>query len=408
VPGDPLVDQGDTLRNDVLYDGSVVPTGSTAEDDSHAAVTLPVNHVSKSIYAVNGDTAKGTASFAAPAKVQAGDLVTFRLGLDIPLTSSHVVNLKDYLPLPVLKAMDPDADGTPSGYSFLGSFDAGKLAAGTVMFGPTDSFHTQVPGVTPSITADADGNSLRIDFGGATNAAYPATHVDLLLTLRVNDQAFGDGLLLTNQVTSTEQNSQLAASEDNAIIQFVLGEPVLKVTKGIIGVDNPAATYLNATTHDASIGPVSFTAPGSAGPRFAGTIGSTALAAKPVDANITYADAGDRVSFAIIVENRGQGWKGAFDTLVHDTLPTGFVVPPGGLNLAITDGTGASLAATGDLFGAGLQITDGAATGGIGAYDPTSGRNIAVITYDLVLADTLAAPNLALTNTASVTHSAAE
>ena len=408
VPGDPLVDQGDTLRNDVLYDGSVVPTGSTAEDDSHAAVTLPVNHVSKSIYAVNGDTAKGTASFAAPAKVQAGDLVTFRLGLDIPLTSSHVVNLKDYLPLPVLKAMDPDADGTPSGYSFLGSFDAGKLAAGTVMFGPTDSFHTQVPGVTPSITADADGNSLRIDFGGATNAAYPATHVDLLLTLRVNDQAFGDGLLLTNQVTSTEQNSQLVASEDNAIIQFVLGEPVLKVTKGIIGVDNPAATYLNATTHDASIGPVSFTAPGSAGPRFAGTIGSTALAAKPVDANITYADAGDRVSFAIIVENRGQGWKGAFDTLVHDTLPTGFVVPPGGLNLAVTDGTGASLAATGDLFGAGLQITDGAATGGIGAYDPTSGRNIAVITYDLVLANTLAAPNLALTNTASVTHYAAE
>ncbi|MBL6076709.1 carboxypeptidase regulatory-like domain-containing protein [Belnapia sp. T18] len=408
VPGDPLVDQGDTVRNDVLYDGTVVPTGNTAEDDSQAGVTLPVNNVSKSIYAVNGDTTKGTTSFATPAKVQSGDLITFRLGLDIPLTSSHVVSLKDYLPLPVLKAVDPDADGTASGYSFLGNFNPSGLAAGTVMFGPTDSFHTQVPGVTPRVLADANGNSLTLDFGGATNALYPATHLDLLVTLRVNDQAFGDGLLLTNQVTASEANSQLHGAEDNAIIQFVLGEPVLKVTKGIIGVDNPAATFLNATTQDATIGPVGFTAPGSAGPRFSGTIDSTSLAAKPVDANITFADAGDRVSFAIIVENRGQGWKGAFDTLVHDTLPSGFVIPPGGLNLQVTDGTGTALSATGNLFGAGLEITDGANKGGIGAHDPTSGRNIAVITYDLVLANALATPQQALTNTAAVTHYAAQ
>ncbi|WP_043362975.1 isopeptide-forming domain-containing fimbrial protein [Belnapia sp. F-4-1] len=408
VPGDPLVDQGDTVRNDVLYDGNVVPTGSTAEDDSQAGVTLPVNQVSKSIYAVNGGTTKGTTSFATSAKVQSGDLVTFRLGLDIPLTSSHVVNLKDYLLLPVLKAIDPDADGTASGYTFLGSFNPSGLAAGTVMFGPTDSFHTQVPGVAPRVLVDANGNSLTLDFGGATNALYPATHLDLLVTLRVNDQAFGDGLLLTNQVTASEANSQLQGVEDNAIIQFVLGEPALKVTKGIIGVDNPASIFRNATTQDATIGPVSFTTPGSAGLRFRGTIDSTSLAAKPVDANITFADAGDRVSFAIIVENRGQGWKGAFDTLVHDTLPSGFVIPPGGLNLQVTDGTGAALRATGDLFGTGLEITDGANKGGIGTYDPTSGKNIAVITYDLVLATALATPQQALTNTAAVTHYAAQ
>ncbi|MFC7477028.1 SdrD B-like domain-containing protein [Dankookia sp. GCM10030260] len=418
VPGDGLVDQGDPIRNDVLYDGAVYLTGEVPRDDSGAHVTLPVSSVSKAIYAINGDTTKGTTGFDAPAQTQAGDLITFRLGLDLPLTSAHKVTLADFLPLPVLRAADADADAaTPAGFSFLNIADATSPAAGVVKFGPADTFHDRLPGLLPTLRFDAAGNSLTLDFGDVTDPAYRRTTLDLLVTLRVNDKPFGDGLLLTNQVTSSETNSFGDVSARNAIIQFILGEPVLKLTKGVIGSDNPASGFVNATTLDGSLGPLAFTAPGSAGPRFAGTLGSDLLSTTPVDADLHNGDAGDTVSFAIVVENTGQGWRGAFDTLIRDILPTGYVATglgAAGINLQVTDGSGRALAwqAVGaGLFDAagGIELVDPASgNGALGSYDPTSGANIAVITYDLKLADTLALAAVPLRNTAAIAHYAAE
>ncbi|TDH64275.1 isopeptide-forming domain-containing fimbrial protein [Dankookia rubra] len=418
VPGDKRVDQGDPVRNDVLYDGAVYLTGRVPEDDSDAHVTLPVSTVSKAIYAINGNTAKGTTGLDAPAHTQAGDLITFRIGLDMPLTSAHKVTLADFLPLPVLHAADADADpATPAAFSFVNLADAGSPAAGVVKFGPADTFHLTLPGQTPKLSFDVAGNSLTLDFGDVADPTYQQTKLDLLMTLRVNDLPFGDGLLLTNQVTSRETNSFDEVSASNAIIQFVLGEPILKITKGVIGSDNPASIFLNTTTSDEATGPLAFTAPGSAGPRFAGTISSDLLSAKPIDADLGNADAGDTVSFAIVIENKGQGWRGAFDTLIRDILPTGYVGTGSGaegINLQVTDGAGKPLAwkeIGGGLFDAagGIELIDPAGgNGAIGSYDAASGANIAVITYDLRLASTLPLAAVPLRNTAEIAHYAAE
>lgn len=390
---EPLVDQGDPLANGIDFGGVVDEHDNYKADQSGAGVTLPVSNVSKAIYAINGNTA------FTPGPVSAGDAITFRLKLDMPLTGAHDVQLRDYLPLPVLKAI--------SGMTFADLVNGATPGVNQAKWGPGATYDSSGdPTTLPSISYDSASNSLTFDFGDAVAPGNPSSTIDLLFTVVVGDEEFGDGLLLTNQVTSTETNSFGKEFQDNAIVQFVLGEPELNIKKGVIADTNAAA----ATT--GTVGPVAFTAPGSAGNRFSGTINSTNLDLTPIDANLNGADAGDRVSFAIVVENTGSSLKGAFDVLIHDTLPPGFEIPAGGLNLRVTDGAGNVLTYTlvgGGLFdtAGGLRLDDATNSGSIGAFHATSGDNIVVITYDLELVDNVAAFGATLTNTATIEHFAA-
>jgi fimbrial isopeptide formation D2 family protein/uncharacterized repeat protein (TIGR01451 family) len=389
---EPLVDQGDPLVNGVDFDGVVDETNAPKGDDSSAGVVLPVSDVGKSIYAINGNTA------FTPGPISAGDQITFRLTLDMPLTGAHDVALTDFLPLPVLRAL--------AGMSFTDLVSAAVPGANQAKWGPGATYDTSGdPTTTPTISFDSASNFLKFDFGDAVAPGNPPSRIDLLFTVVVLDQEFGDGLLLTNQVTSTETNSFGKVSEDNAIVQFVLGEPELNITKGVIADSG-------AGTPTATAGPVTFSAPGTAGNRFTGTINSTNIKTVPIDANLTGADAGDRVSFAIVVENTGSSLKGAFDVLVRDTLPTGFELSAGGLNLRVTDGAGNAIPFT--LEGAGLfdpaggiRLGDAVNSGSVGAYSATSGDNIVIITYDLELVSDVPVFGADLINTATIKHFAA-
>ena len=118
-----------------------------------------------------------------------------------------------------------------------------------------------------------------------------------------------------------------------------------------------------------------------------------------------------------MLENVGSSRAGAFDVELKDTLPAGFAIPGGGLNLTVTDGSGAAIAfanvGTG-LFDAagGILLSDPGPTpaqpdltdaGAIDEYNVTSGRNIMVLTYDLVVESTVI-PNQSIVNTATLTH----
>jgi uncharacterized repeat protein (TIGR01451 family) len=184
--------------------------------------------------------------------------------------------------------------------------------------------------------------------------------------------------------TVTAQATQFTMT---IIVVYDYDEPVLEVKKGVIATDGPGRFTRVA-------GPAMFTAPGSAGVRFSGTIDSAGLNAHPVNSDMLWSEPGDLVSFGIVIENVGGGPDGAFDVQLRDTLPQGFSIPPGGLNLTVTDGTGAAMAYTtigSGLFDAagGIELTDPGPTGGAGAdgaLDPSSaaaGRNLVVLTYDL-------------------------
>ncbi len=398
IPGDNMVDQGDTLANGIVFSGTT-PSLDPIADDSAASVTLPTNQVSKSIAFING------AAVVGPQTIQAGDLITYHLRLDMPLTHTHSVTLHDFLPLPVFLATDPDANGVANGYTWNGAlYDGMPPAVNNAEIGPNTTTPLGLIN-TPTITQNAGSNSLTFDFGSIIDGYMPST-LDLLFTVRVRDAVFGDGLLLTNQVTTGELNSQNAPFAANAIVQFTLGEPRLDITKGVVST-NGQGSFTGPT------GPVVFTAPGVAGPAFFGTINSTNLAITPVDANLAVADGGDLVKFAIVVDNVGSGPRGAFDVLIRDTLPTGFVTPGGaGLNIRVTDGAGNLLAFTnvgGGLFDAagGIRLTDPSLTQGALATDNAlSGADIVVITYDLQVENAIQSP-VVLTNVATVANYAA-
>lgn len=374
--GDPSVDQGDSLSNsasvvgDVLDEATLAPTGFNEADDSGAGFSIVRGTLTKSIYARNGNTADTGPVFSP------GDTVTYRLEFTLPTSDFENLFFEDYLPLPVLNATEITSP-------FDTTVDATPPPAGRAKFGPTDTFFA-LSGITPTITTDAVANSVRFFYGDFDDPANPTTKIDILFTVTFSNDPFADGLFLTNQVLANEQNTAIVAQQSQSIVQLVLGEPELGITKGVVASDGSSPVF------DAPTGLTGVTIPSGACPRFTTPVTSNDLAATPVDANLSNVDGGDTVTFALVVENTGSSTNGAFDVQIRDVLPPGFSIPPGGLNLCVTDGTGAPIPFVNlgsGLFdpAGGIELIDGPGTGSLAPFSPTGGDNIAVITYDLIL-----------------------
>ncbi len=170
--------------------------------------------------------------------------------------------------------------------------------------------------------------------------------------------------------------------------------PVISVRKGVVAVGATSAGVF--TPADPAPGPLTFTAPGTAGTRFSGgTINNAYIAANPtaLNSDVSGVDAGDVITFAIVVRNTGD--QNAFDIRLRDTLLNGYArtgVGAQGVNLTVTDGAGNPVAFTGsDIFSAnGIEITDDANgrldrgdAAGTGPANDAAGTSTVVITYDL-------------------------
>jgi uncharacterized repeat protein (TIGR01451 family)/fimbrial isopeptide formation D2 family protein len=400
--GDASVDEGDLLGNHVTITGELLdyrnntPTGQTESDSSSVEIDIESGTLSTSIYAINGDTI-----LPSPIQLSPGDSITYRLTSQIPSSDFEELALEDFLPLPILLASEVT--------TFDNTVDATVPAAGTAKFGPADTL-SGISGAVPTMSFDTAANSLLFDFGSFDDPLNQSSTIDLLFTVTAQSDPFADGLLLTNQARRVQNTTNATAISDDAIIQIELREPELHITKGVVATNNP-----NANFSPNAVGPVAFSAPGTSGFRGAASINSAGLAAFPVDSNVSRLDADDFVTFAIVIENRGSSRLGAFDIQIRDTLPLGFEIPGTGLNLSVTDGTGAALPFTSlgtGLFDptGGIELDDPGATpdtgdgtnaGALDAFDPNDGRNILVLTYDLQV-ESDANPLDTLENTATL------
>ncbi len=426
------ISQGDSLTNSATITGinrdittfaPLVPV----TDDTGSSISIPIGNVGKvvdsvfshgSIIPFGDDDDPSTEPVIG---VTAGDLVTYRITYQLPLTEFENLRFQDYLPLPIFDVSalddtqiydyDPVLSFTQPGRVSWGSGDTfvGPQGPNTTGDGGVDDNpgYTSTTGITASIdkTTLAGDNGFIINIGsyhpGDGNDSV-ATTVELLVTIPVIDGEYADRLLFTNQVASAEQNTPGTVSETDEIAQIILVQPELNIKKGVTAVTNPDGNFSQA------LGPagVTFNAPGS-GTAFSGTIHSDGLAAQDIDANLSNIDAGDLVTFFVVVENTGTSQYGAFDVSIIDNIPTGFAIPGSGANLRVTDGTGAALAFTGDLFTTPLELTDPSANqGAVGAYDATNGTNLVVIAYDLEVQNTVD-PREVLTNVAEVESYAA-
>jgi LPXTG-site transpeptidase (sortase) family protein len=425
--GDPSVDHGDVITDNVTASGDLltvantsVPTGSTASDTSASTRRIAFGALTKSVYAVNGDTGYDLAN-----GVATGDNITFRFIYTLPTSDFETLVLTDFFPLPIFDVSDPDANGSPGpGWALDDVVSIASPAPGHVKFGLTDSFRALAGNSvgcsggapvgsppanadgTPCVSADPANNSLKINYGNFDDPTNTDTQVDLLFTLTVTDKPFTDGLFLTNQAHTDEGTTNSTPQLLNNILDFKITAPYLISDKSAVSSDNPAAT-LSAPT------PRTFNPPGTGGvPWSGGTIYSDLLSTTPLDSDISGVDAGDLVRFAIVVENQGSGLYGAFDVTVHDSLPAGYIIPAGGLHLKVTRGDetdvsftylgGGGSGAEDDLFYNGIRLDDSGSIGSCEHYNPTNGRNIAIITYDLQV-DNNVNPEQQIVNTGGVT-----
>lgn len=193
------------------------------------------------------------------------------------------------------------------------------------------------------------------------------------------------------------------------------GPPDVFITKGVVASTDPTATFDSAT------GPVGvvFAEPGTSDAPFGGVISTdgirTGIVPQSLNANLTNANAGDIVRYAVLLENRS-AVGGAFDVTLQDSLPAGVTYVPG--SLQVVDGAGQQLTfrdLTGatdgaGLFTSGIQLDDPGATQGAffeadhcGAIDgltaDAAGRNIAIAFYDVTVENV--AGNTALLSSAA-------
>ena len=395
VQGDVMTDVATTTA-DVLAFSDLSPTASTVTDGSSESFTLVSGTATKAVYALNGQPVSGTPV------VTAGDDVTFRITYELPFSSIKDYTITDFLPLPIFAAPALTfAGGGPS---------ASAPAAGQWKYGPSDTY-AAISGITPTTSSNTASNSETWSFGTFEDALDRPATTDILFTVKATNKPFADGLLLTNQAEQTERNETGDVLTSNtALAQVRVSEPLLGVTKGVVSTTNPAGVFTPPTVAPPG---VTFSPPGAPGAAFTGTITSTGLATQPIDAALSNVLGNDLVKFCIVVQNTGSGVHGAFDVAFKDTFDaTKFRIPSGGtgLNLRVTDGTGATLPFSGDLFGSGVTLVDPSASAGALTPGKTTagtvldtGTNLAVITYDLQLLPTVA-PLDRIPNTATVTN----
>jgi uncharacterized repeat protein (TIGR01451 family) len=401
-PGaDQFVDKFDVLYDYATITGNVIaradgvsppppppPPPTTAQDNSGVVVPVAGDTIAKCIYSVvrggiNIVPPPGYCPLnpnAAPPQIAPGDLVTFRITKTIPSGDHEGIDITDFLPHPVLQPA-PITSGP----------------------GPSNTCPPGVPAPNPPSIAD---NSLTFHYPPGNDPNNQPCVIDILLSAEVTGDPYADGLLFTNEVRECEQNSLGATICQTAIAPIVLTEPRLRITKGVVAACQPdpngACVKPSVGTFTPPLtGQVPFNNPGATIPwgstpsPFMPNITSNVLAANPITSNVNV-DAGDIVTFAVIVENYGTGLNGAFHVTINDlpALPRpGFGMPPGplGYNLSVYDGTGlpftcGGVACTAAAFFSpgGIQLDDpGPTQGALSPYSPTSGHNIAVITYSL-------------------------
>lgn len=196
----------------------------------------------------------------------------------------------------------------------------------------------------PFVTTDIAMNGVSFDFAAFADAGnYRNTTISLLLTLPVSNQALSSDLSLANRMRVDEGSTNQGSVSVENTSPLRLVRPVINVYKGVVG-DSRVGGYtltssLGSTTFNGPGGAVAFSGPALYSPAQAAAIGAS---------NATGLDAGDRVRFAIVVNNNGKG--DAFDVTLSDTLPAGFTIPntaaafSSAVNLGVLRGDGSAIA----------------------------------------------------------------
>ena len=204
-------------------------TGFSEADGSSAGVSLAGGALSKTIYALNGAVCSSQA--CAGRSSRSGRYA--HLPHQLPTLIGDFEKFRhDRLPA-AARVQGGGSERNRRNQPHLDLRQPGNPtpASGKWLRGPAD---TQLArsAIVPSVTTNAVSNSLKWNYGTYDDRPTHQPPIDILFTMTVSADPFTDGLFLTNQVRQEDQNTAMAATSLDAIVQFQLTEPVLNIKKG--------------------------------------------------------------------------------------------------------------------------------------------------------------------------------
>lgn len=231
-----------------------------------------------------------------------GEMVTYRLTMEIPSGDARNVVFEDLFPIPIHDVTDL-----------------------SLTFGD-DIVHSPLDNVAQSpvsMTIDASKNTLFIDWGSISG---PSSGIPIVISadisIAISSEPFADGLVHTNFARFYSSNTLLESSVDIDLTTLSVGAPELIMSKGIASTDQP----------DAVLSPINV----------------------PINANASGIDAWDYLTFMITLTNTGEA--PAYDIIVNDFPP--FPELGNCTVLSVENGDGDPLTYSGSLFTTGLVIDE--------------------------------------------------
>lgn len=253
------------------------------------------------------------------------EVITVKMTLNVTSGDAENIVFQNFFPLPVFDVSDIDTDNFGSGFDI-------RLAG-------DHSDGSFVP-LAADITKNVNQNSITIewpDLEGPTSSQI----LSVLVDIPIDYQPFADDLSLSD-LFRYEITSSSGEVEDSILIEYVnICAPELTVTKGITAISG-----------DGQISPTP------------GTL--------PELSNATGVDAGDTISFRLMVVNGG-GTK-AYDVAVKDTFTAGFMNCDTVMTNPVTYASGSAVAAadyTGHPFETGGIVIDSIFAAGDGSKRDT-------------------------------------
>lgn len=361
--GEPYIVAGDSTGNNVATGANLTGKPAVVAETSAASVTVVRPSLSKALYAINGDVNYEVSN---PFRhVGPGQTVTYSLRVTVPTSDTENLTLTDYLPIPFLSSTEltvQDAQGDtppPAGHWRVASDDT--MTA--FLAGKTPAV------VAPSLITNGAENTVKFDYGTFAGPTPPPGHfqklIHILFTVSAQSNPMADALFLANLVSMTYHNSEVESASQSALTHIVTQEPRLVISKGVFSTDGN------------------------------GTI-IPSPAVQPVSGDLTGANGGDTVTYVITVENQGS-WPADNITITED-VPALLISPS---VLSVVNGNGTALAHTGDLFAAGLHLTDPLAANN-GTAGPPYSTDTALITVSFRISNATA-PRQQFENTARIT-----
>jgi len=241
-----------------------------------------------------------------------GDSITYRLTMTIPSGDSQDIIFEDYFPLPII-----DVDDGRATYAI--SSNPSLASNPNISLGPDHNAPFSNP---ESIVISGAQNKLTLNWPDLAVSPTSSVTIQVDIQAKVNDAAFNDGLILSNFLQASANNTQATSNNSVDAADVKVNAPNLVITKGVSTV-----TDGDGTTAKNVVNPV-----------------NTIL---PIDGNATNADADDKITYVITVEN--QGGAPAHNVSIRDIVPSEL---ENCSVLTVQDGTGTTLTtgAVNDLF----------------------------------------------------------